>query len=115
MVMISLAQARVNGLKARKAAFDVRDRKLRDFDVRVLPAGRIRFFIHCQHHGKRAWKIVSDAGTVSVEDARVRENAMLAMIRWEENGFSHPCQALFEAVAETVFERYRPVWMLFGA
>ena len=110
MVMITLTQARVNGLKARKTAFDVRDRQLRGFGVRVLPSGRKRFFIHCQHHGKRIWKIVSDAGTVSVEDARARADAILALIRWEENGVSHPCQALFEAVAETVFERYRPVW-----
>ena len=110
MARITLTAARVTALRPRKSAYDTRDSKLTGFGVRVLPSGRKRFFIHCQHHGKRTWKIVSDAGTVSVEDARARADSMLAMMRWEENGFSHPCQALFEAVAETVFERYRPVW-----
>ena len=110
MTKITLTQARVKGLKPRKAAFDVRDRKLRGFGVRVLPSGRKRFFIHCQHHGERIWKIVGDVGTVCVEDARARADAMLALIRFDENGSLRPCHALFEAVAETVFERYGGVW-----
>ena len=37
----------------------IRDASLRGFGV--LPSGRKRFFVHCQHRGERVWKIVGDA------------------------------------------------------
>ena len=33
---------------------DIRDGKLAGFGVRVLPSGRKRFFVHCQHRGERS-------------------------------------------------------------
>ena len=75
-----------------------------------MPSGRKRFFVHCQHRSERVWKIVGDAGTVSVADARKRAAEMLAAIRRGENTPSRPDETLFEAVSETVFERYERVW-----
>ena len=46
--------------------------KLRDFGVRMLPSGGKRFFVHCQHRREPVWKIVGDAATLTVEEARSR-------------------------------------------
>ena len=81
MARITLTAARVTALRPRKAAYDTRDSKLTGFGVRVLPSGRKRFFIHCQHRGERVWRIVGDAGSVSVGDARRRAEELLAAIR----------------------------------
>ena len=106
----ALTEARVKALKPRRTTRDIRDARLKGFGVRVSPSGRKQFFIHCQHRGERVWKIVGDAGTMSVREARSRATAMLAAIR---RGGSAPCspeETLFEAVAETVFRRYERVW-----
>ena len=66
MPRISLTDARVAALTPRKTAYDIRDSKLRGFGVRVLPSGRKRFFVHCQHREVRVWKIVGDASTTGV-------------------------------------------------
>lgn len=86
-------------------SFDVRDAKLTGFGVRVLPSGAKRFFIHVQHRGERSWKMVGDANELTLDEARERAAAMRAAIR---GGPSN--RPLFEAVAETVFERYAKVW-----
>ena len=39
MPKITLTEARVKALKPRRAAYDIRDSKLRGFGVRVLPSG----------------------------------------------------------------------------
>lgn len=39
MAMLRLSQRRVDTLKPRKSAYDVRDRELKGFGVRVLPSG----------------------------------------------------------------------------
>ena len=70
MPRIALTDARVRALKTRKTTYDIRDGKLRGFGVRVLPSGRKRYFVHCQHHGERVWKIVGDAAAMNVVDAR---------------------------------------------
>ena len=112
MTRITLTEARVKALKPRQSAYDTRDGKLKGFGVRMLPSGKKRFFVHCQHRGERVWKIVGDAG--SHERCRREESShaaeMLAAIRRGEDAPSRPEDTLFEAVAETVFERYARVW-----
>ena len=107
---LTLTEAGVAALRPRKTAYDVRDGKLTGFDVRVLPSGRKRFFVHCQHRGQRGWKIVADAGATDVRQARSLAVAMLATIRRGEDASCHPDEPLFEVVAETVFERHERVW-----
>ena len=106
MPNVTLTEARVRALTRRKAAYDIRDGKLRGFGIRVLHSGRKHFFVHCQHHGDRIWKIVGDAATTSVVDARSHAAGMLAAIRRGENTPSRPDEMLFE----TVFERYARLW-----
>ena len=110
MPKITLTAARVEALKPRKTARDIRDAKLRGFGVRVLPAGRKRFFVHCQHRGERIWKIVGDAGTMSIGQARALATDMLAAIRRGEEAPRCPDETLFEAVAAKVFRRRERIW-----
>ena len=58
MATLRLDERRVDRLRTRKSAYDVRDRELKGFGVRVLPSGAKRYFIHSQHQGRRVWKIV---------------------------------------------------------
>jgi integrase len=106
----NLTDARVTALKPRKATYDVRDGKLKGFGVRVLASGSKRFFVHSQHRGERVWKILGDAGTMTVKEARSRAIATLAAIRRGKLALPRPDEILFEAVAETVFERYARLW-----
>ena len=110
MSRVILTDARVKALRPRKTAFDIRDGKLAGFGVRVLPSGRKRFFVHSQHRGERVWKILGNAATTSVDEARSSAVRTLAAIRRGEEAPRDPAETLFEAVAETVFERYRRVW-----
>ena len=110
MPSTALSEARIKSLKPRDSAYDIRDAKLRGFGVRALPSGAKRFFIHSQHRGERFWKIVGDAHTMRLEEARARATSMLATFRGGENA-SEPSDArLFEAVAGLVFERHARVW-----
>ena len=72
MARTDLTDARIGGLRPRNSAYDIRDGKLRDFGLRVLPSGGKRFFLHCQQRGERVWKIVGDAATMDVREARSR-------------------------------------------
>ena len=110
MSRITLTAARVTALRPRKSAYDTRDSKLTAFGVRVLPSGRKRFFIHCQHRGERVWKIVGDANSMSVGEARRRAGTMLTAIRQGEDAPRDSGETLFVAVAETVFERHQRIW-----
>ena len=107
MATLRLNERRVDTLKPRKSAYDVRDRELTGFGVRILPSGAKRYFIHSQHHGRRVWKIVGRAGAIGVDEARERARVMLASIR---NGTSEqaaaPQDAVFETVGDEVFRRY---------
>ncbi|MCY3989076.1 MAG: tyrosine-type recombinase/integrase [Gammaproteobacteria bacterium] len=107
---IILTDARVRALKPRNTVRDVRDGKLRGFGVRVLPSGARRFFIHCQHRGERVWKIVGDAGSMSIAEARTVAAEMFAAIRRGEEAPASPGETLFEAVAETAFRRHERLW-----
>ena len=53
MATLRLSQRRGDALKPRKSAYDVRDRELKGFGVRVLPSGARRYFIRSQHNGLR--------------------------------------------------------------
>ena len=44
MPAIKLNQRRVDALKPRKSAYDVRDRDLKGFGLRVWPSGKKRYF-----------------------------------------------------------------------
>ena len=102
MAGTTLTDARVRALRPRKTARDVRDGKLKGFGIRVLPSGRNRFFIHCQHEGERVWKIVGDAAEIRVDEARTCARGMLASIRRGE-GVSGAGETRLEDFAETVF------------
>ena len=105
MARTALTDARIGALRPRKIAYDIRDGKLGGFGVRVLPSGRKRFFVHSQHRGDRVWKIVGDATAMDVGEARSCAVRALAAIRRGEDPPRDPAETLFEAVAETVFER----------
>ena len=105
-----LTDARVGALKPRKSSYDVRDGKLRGFGVRVTPSGKKRYFVHCQHKGERIWKIVGDADAMGIREARSLSETELAAIRRGKPASPRPEEALFEAVAETVFRQYERVW-----
>ena len=111
MASAHLSKRRVDALKPRKSAYDVRDRELKGFGVRVLPSGAKRYFVHSQHDGRRVWKIVGQAGAVSVDEARDRARAMLAAIRnRNDDEAAAPADIPFETVADEVFRRYARNW-----
>ena len=72
MATLRLDERRVDRLRTRKSAYDVRDRELKGFGVRVLSSGAKRYFIHSQHRGRRVWKIVGEAGSIGANEARAR-------------------------------------------
>ena len=109
MSTVRLNESRIEALEARKTPYDVRDRELRGFGVRVLPSGKKSFFIHNQHEGRRVWKTVGDAGSLGLDEARRRATALLAAIRSDGTPVL-PEDRLFEAVAEEVFSRYGRHW-----
>ena len=110
MPKVTLTAARIKALKPHKTTYDVRDAKLKGFGVRVMPTGRKRFFVQCQHRGERVWKIVGDADAMSLAEARATATEMLAAIRRGEEAPHRPDETLFEAVAEIVFERHERLW-----
>ena len=110
MPKTTFTAARIERLKPRKSSYDIRDAKLRGFGVRVMPTGRKRFFVQCQYRGERVWKIVGDAGVMSIDEARAAAVEILAAIRSGEGAPCRPDETLFEAFAETVFERHARLW-----
>ncbi|MCY3753613.1 MAG: site-specific integrase [Alphaproteobacteria bacterium] len=110
MPKTTLTAARIEALKPRKVPYDVRDARLKGFGVRVMPTGRKRFFIQCQHRGERVWKIVGDVGSMSIDEARASAAEMLAAIRRGGETPHRPEETLFESVAATVFERHARLW-----
>ena len=110
MSRTDLTDPRIGALKPRKVAYEVRDRKLRGFGLRVLPSGRKRFYVHCQHRGERVWKILGDAAAMDVREARSRAVEFIAAIRLGEELPREPEETLFEAVAEAAVQRHQRVW-----
>ena len=108
MSNFNLTDARVKAFKTRKAAYDIRDAKLRGFGVRVLPSGAKRFFLHIQHRGQRVWKMLGDASATPVAQARTQASSMLSAIRFGTD--AQVDAPPFESVADAVFRRYAQVW-----
>ena len=111
MATLRLNECRVDALKSRKSAYDIRDRELTGFGVRVLPSGGKRYFIHSQHRRRRVWKIVGEVRSIGVEEARARARVMLASIRnGTDEQAAAPQDTLFEIVGDEVFRRYARNW-----
>ena len=111
MATLRLNDRRVDALKPRKSAYDICDRDLKGFGVRVLPSGAKRYFIHSQHKGRRVWKIVGHAGAIGADEARERARTLLAAIRkGNEDEAAAPPDTPFETVADEVFRRYARNW-----
>ena len=111
MAAIRLTQRRVDALRGSKTIRVVRDAELSGYGVRVTPSGAKRYFIHSQHEGRRVWKIVGDAASMTEAEARARARSMLAaLFDGGDASAEEPGEALFETVAEEVFERYGRRW-----
>ena len=111
MATVRLDERRVDALKPRKSVYDVRDRELTGFGIRVLPSGAKRYFVHSQHQGRRIWKIVGEAGTIGADEARARARTLLAAIRdGSDDDVAAPPDTAFETVGDEVFRRYARNW-----
>ena len=110
MPKVVLSEARIKKLKPQKSSYDLRDAKLKGFGVRVLPSGAKRFFIHTQYCGERIWKIVGNANSMTVAEARTRAASMVAAIKQGADTPAPHVATLFEAVAEATFQRHTRVW-----
>ena len=110
MTVRNLTQARIDALTPRKTVRNVRDGALKGFGIRVLPSGAKRFFIHTQKDGRRIWKIVGDANTVNLDEARRLARDLIASMRTGGAAPASPEETLFEAVAEEVFQNYGRNW-----
>ena len=106
-----LTQRRVDTLKPRSRAYDVRDPGLKGFGVRIMPSGSKRYFLHSQSDGKRIWHAIGDAGAIILDDARSRARALLAA-RQDGNADNPDTRDVipFETVADEVFQRYGRRW-----
>ena len=109
MATVRLTQHRVDTLKPGGKTRDVRDRSLRGFGVRILPSGNKRYFLHSQVDGRRVWRVIGDAGDLSLDNARSKAGTMLAS-RLNGDGAGPAAPVLFETVAEEVFRRHGRHW-----
>ena len=106
-----LTQRRIDTLKPRSRAYDVRDPGLKGFGVRILPSGSKRYFLHSQSDGKRIWHAIGDAAAINLDSARSRATALLAASQDGNADNPDPCDPiLFETVADEVFQRYGRRW-----
>ena len=106
-----LTQRRVDTLKPRSRAYEVRDPGLKGFGVRILPSGSKRYFLHSQSEGKRIWHAIGDGGAITLDSARSRARALLAA-RQDGNADNPDTRdpIPFETVADEVFQRYGRRW-----
>lgn len=106
-----LTQRRIDALRPRRKVRDIRDAELKGYGVRVMPSGAKRYFIHTQHQGRRVWKTLGDAATLSEAEARARAKAMLVALRdIREPETEAPGETPFEIVADEVFALYGRRW-----
>ena len=105
--MRHLTQRRVDALKPRKTAYEVRDGELKGFGVRVGASGKKSYFLHSQCNGRRIWKILGGVETVSADEAPVSRDSGLV----RDQARNTPAgETAFEVVAEEVFRRYGRRW-----
>ena len=111
MPTIRLTQRRINALRPRRKVRDFRDAELKGYGVRVMPSGAKRYFIHTQYQGRRVWKTLGDAATLSESEARAQAKAMLTALRdGREPETEAPGETPFETVADEVFASYGRRW-----
>ena len=60
MPTMHLNQRRADALRPRKPAYDIRNRDLRGFGIRVRPSGRTIWFVHVQCGGEHARRTAAD-------------------------------------------------------
>ena len=106
MTTARLTDARISALKPARSARDIRDKVLKGFDIRIMPSGRRRFFIHTQCDGRRIRKIIGDPEQVGVSEAREVAQTALAAIRKGQPATVSPGETLFEVAAEEMFRRH---------
>ena len=105
-----LTPARIHALTPCRTVRNIRDGALKGFGIRVLPSGKKRFFVHTQKDGRRFWKLIGDADSVSLDEARRRATDLMAAIQRVGEAGALPEETLFEAVAEEVFRNYARHW-----
>ena len=111
MPTIRLTQRRIDALRPRHKVRDFRDAELKGYGVRVMPSGAKRYFIHTQYQGRRVWKTLGDAATLSESEARAQAQAMLTALRdGREPETEAPGETPFETVADEVFALYGRRW-----
>ena len=96
MPAMHLDRCRADALRPRRAAYDIRDRDLRGFGIRVRPSGRRTWFVHVRCGGERVRRAVGDAGAVAAAEARTRAAEPVAALRRDG---AAPEDTVFEAVA----------------
>ena len=108
---LPLNQSRVDRLKPRNSAYDIRDTDLKGFGIRTLPSGKKSYFLQAQHEGQRRWTKIGDADAMSEAEARLQARSLLAGIRKGRESIPDlPADIAFEAVADEVFSYYRRHW-----
>ena len=110
MAIVRLTQARVGALRPKKRAYELRDKDLKGFGIRVLPSGEMRYFVHGQHERRRLWMMVGHAPAMGLDEARSRARALLGATRAGAIGSQDISNPLFETVSEEVFRRFARHW-----
>lgn len=111
MAMHRLTQRRVDALKPRRKAYDIRDTNIKGFGVRVLSSGRKRYFLHNQIGGRRVWHAIGDGEILTLDEARKEARCILtARHKSDDPPPDTAPNPLFEVVADEVFRRYRRHW-----
>ena len=111
MAMHRLTQRRVDALKPRRKAYDIRDTNIKGFGVRVLSSGRKRYFLHNQIGGRRVWHAIGDGEILTLDEACKEARCILtARHKSDDPPPDTAPNPLFEVVADEVFRRYRRHW-----
>ena len=107
MPTMHLDQRRADALRPRRTAYDIRDRDLRGFGIRVRPSGRRTWFVHVRCDGERVRRTVGDAGAVAASEARKRAAELIAALRRDG---AAPGDTIFEAVAGEALAHHARLW-----
>ena len=109
----SLTQRRVDNARPRKKQYEIIDRKVKGFFLRVYPqkhnaqedVTRKNWFLRITHQGESHFLNIGDASTIPIEKARTIAKEHIARIRAVPN-----TAMLFEHVAKEVFKHYSRNW-----